>query len=193
MTTATTVMPTRDVTIGDTFVRISGQGFPLVFVHGFTTTSEFWREQAEEFSKAYRVIRINLPGHGASPAPTSRSYCLEDFVEDVARVFRELSMEKAVLIGLSMGRDRRPEVRPQVSALAQGIGPRGHDLPRDRPGRDGRCLPCHHRQTGTQEGSPGLVGHLIQFLGLASASRMGATRSHSNPGIRRPGSGSLAQ
>jgi pimeloyl-ACP methyl ester carboxylesterase len=68
MTTATTVMPTRDVTIGDTFVRISGQGFPLVFVHGFTTTSEFWREQAEEFSKAYRVIRINLPGHGASPA-----------------------------------------------------------------------------------------------------------------------------
>ena len=68
MTTASTVMPTRDVTIGDTFVRISGQGFPLVFVHGFTTTSEFWREQAEEFSKAYRVIRINLPGHGASPA-----------------------------------------------------------------------------------------------------------------------------
>ena len=58
MTTATTMMPTRDVTIGDTFVRISGQGFPLVFVHGFTTTSEFWREQAEEFSKAYRVIRI---------------------------------------------------------------------------------------------------------------------------------------
>jgi pimeloyl-ACP methyl ester carboxylesterase len=52
MTTTTAVMPTRDVTIGDTFVRISGQGFPLVFVHGFTTTSEFWRKQAEEFSKA---------------------------------------------------------------------------------------------------------------------------------------------
>src|SRR6267154_510258 len=103
MTTTTTVMPTRDVTIGDTFVRISGQGFPLVFVHGFTTTSEFWREQAEEFSKAYRVIRINLPGHGASPAPTSRGYRLEDFVEDVNRVFRELSIEKAILIGLSMG------------------------------------------------------------------------------------------
>jgi pimeloyl-ACP methyl ester carboxylesterase len=37
------------------------------------------------------------------PAPMSRSYCLEGFVEDVARVFRELSIEKAVLIGLSMG------------------------------------------------------------------------------------------
>ena len=103
MTTATDLMPTRDVTIGDTFVRIAGQGFPLVFVHGFTTTSEFWREQVEEFSKQYRVIRINLPGHGASPAPTSRNYCIEDFVEDVNRAFRELSIGKAVLIGLSMG------------------------------------------------------------------------------------------
>jgi pimeloyl-ACP methyl ester carboxylesterase len=57
MTTATTLMPTRDVTIGDTFVRISGQGFPLVFVHGFTTTSEFWREQAEEFSNPDQPAR----------------------------------------------------------------------------------------------------------------------------------------
>jgi pimeloyl-ACP methyl ester carboxylesterase len=184
-------MPARDVTIGDTFVRISGQGLPLVFVHGFTTTSEFWREQAEEFSKAYRVIRINLPGHGASPAPTSRSYCIEDFVEDVARVFRELSIEKAVLIGLSMGGivaqkfaldyRRLVEALVLVDTTAHGIGP------------DATADAFQRRQTGTQEGSPGLVGHLIQFLGLAGASRMGATRSHSNPGIRRPGSGSLAQ
>jgi pimeloyl-ACP methyl ester carboxylesterase len=103
MTPTTALIRPQDVTIGDSFVRISGQGFPLVFVHGFTTTSEFWREQAEEFSKSYRVIRINLPGHGASPSPTSRSYRIEDFVEDVVRVFQELSIEKAVLIGLSMG------------------------------------------------------------------------------------------
>jgi 3-oxoadipate enol-lactonase len=103
MTTTTAVVPTQDVTLGDTFVRISGQGFPLVFVHGFTTTSEFWKEQVEEFSKSHRVIRINLPGHGASPAPTSRGYRIEDFVEDVARVFQELSVDRAVLIGLSMG------------------------------------------------------------------------------------------
>jgi len=41
MTTTRDVSPTQEVTIGDTFVRVSGQGFPLVFVHGFTTTSEF--------------------------------------------------------------------------------------------------------------------------------------------------------
>jgi pimeloyl-ACP methyl ester carboxylesterase len=114
-------MPTRDVTIGDTFVRISGQGMPLVFVHGFTTTSEFWKEQTEEFSKAYLVIRINLPGYGASPAPTSRSYCLEDFVEDVARVFRELSIDKAVLIGLSMGGIVAQKFGLKYSHLVKGL------------------------------------------------------------------------
>jgi len=103
MTTTRDVSPTQEVTIGDTFVRVSGQGVPLVLVHGFTTTSEFWKEQAEEFSKSYRVIRINLPGHGASPSPASRSYRIEDFVEDVARVFQHLSIDRAVLIGLSMG------------------------------------------------------------------------------------------
>jgi hypothetical protein len=74
MTTATTVMPTRDVTIGDTFVRISGQGFRLVFVHGFTTTSEFWREQTEKFSKkelwAFHgnriAVRFAYESHGDS-------------------------------------------------------------------------------------------------------------------------------
>ena len=91
----TAVVPAQDVKISDSFVRISGQGFPLVFVHGFTTTSEFWKEQAEEFAKSYRVIRINLPGHGASPAPTARSYRIEDFVQDVGRVFQELSVDTA--------------------------------------------------------------------------------------------------
>jgi 3-oxoadipate enol-lactonase len=103
MGTPAHTLPTRDEMIGDTFVRISGQGFPLVFVHGFTTTSEFWGEQAKEFSETYRVVRINLPGHGASPAPLSRGYGLDDFVEDINQVFRELGIEKAVLIGLSMG------------------------------------------------------------------------------------------
>jgi 3-oxoadipate enol-lactonase len=67
----TAVIPAQDVKISATFVRISGQGFPLVFIHGFTTTSEFGK--AEEFAKSYRVLGINLPGHGASPAPTARS------------------------------------------------------------------------------------------------------------------------
>ena len=93
----------QDLLIGDTLVRVSGSGEPIVFVHGFTTTSEFWREQVEPFSRRSRVIRVNLPGHGRSPSPAGRHYRIEDFVGDVERVFRELGIARAILVGLSMG------------------------------------------------------------------------------------------
>lgn len=74
-----------------------------MFVHGFTTTAEFWREQIETFSSRYRVVRINLPGHGISPRPDGRDYTISAFADDVLEVFRALEIDEAVLVGLSMG------------------------------------------------------------------------------------------
>ncbi|GKQ51642.1 alpha/beta fold hydrolase [Bradyrhizobium sp. Ce-3] len=93
----------RTITVGDTVVQVSGEGMPLVFVHGFTTTAEFWREQVEPFSAHHQMVRINLPGHGRSPRPEDRDYTIDAFVEDVLRVYRALSIESAFLVGLSMG------------------------------------------------------------------------------------------
>ncbi|WP_406625364.1 alpha/beta fold hydrolase [Acidovorax sp. SDU_ACID1] len=91
------------LSIGDTVVQVSGRGAPLVFVHGFTTTAEFWREQVEPFSASHRVIRINLPGHGVSPRPEGRAYTIEAFADDVLKVYQALDIQDAVLVGLSMG------------------------------------------------------------------------------------------
>lgn len=91
------------MTIGDTVVHVSGEGTPLVFVHGFTTTAEFWREQTAEFSQRYRVIRINLPGHGVSLRPEERAYTIPAFVDDVLRVYHALEIDTSFLVGLSMG------------------------------------------------------------------------------------------
>jgi 3-oxoadipate enol-lactonase len=93
----------RTIKIGDTLVQVSGEGTPLVFVHGFTTTAEFWREQIEAFSSCHQMVRINLPGHGLSPRPEDRKYTIDAFVEDVLKVYRALDIDAAVLVGLSMG------------------------------------------------------------------------------------------
>lgn len=90
-------------TIGDTVVHVSGAGSPLVFVHGFTTTAEFWREQVEAFSSRHRVFRINLPGHGVSPRPEGRSYTISAFTNDILKVFQAFKIDEAILVGLSMG------------------------------------------------------------------------------------------
>lgn len=91
------------VSVGDMKVRVSGTGFPLILLHGYTTTSEFWREQVEELSRSYQVIRPNLPGHGISPAAPTRQYTIDAFVADLEGLFRHFSLRRAALAGLSMG------------------------------------------------------------------------------------------
>ncbi|WP_341645622.1 alpha/beta fold hydrolase [Thauera sp. SDU_THAU2] len=90
-------------TIGDMRVQVAGAGPAIVFCHGFTTTSEFWRNQVDVFSAERRVVLINLPGHGVSPAPQGRSYSIDAFVQDIEQVFEALDIDQAILVGLSMG------------------------------------------------------------------------------------------
>ncbi|MGO4329488.1 alpha/beta fold hydrolase [Cupriavidus sp. 2TAF22] len=91
------------VAIGDVCAWVSGQGPAVVFCHGFTTTSEFWKSQAEDLSANHTVVCINLPGHGISPAPRERAYTMAAFVDDLHAVFTTLGLKDAVLVGLSMG------------------------------------------------------------------------------------------
>ncbi len=91
------------ILIGDTEVTIYGAGPTLVMCHGFTTNSNFWREQIDFFSKTHQVIVFDLPGHGASPRPAHRQYSINAFVDDLEKIFNTLSIENAILIGLSMG------------------------------------------------------------------------------------------
>lgn len=93
----------RSVLVGDMVVQVSGEGPALVCIHGFTTTSEFWREQVAEFSRDHMLIRPNLPGHGVSPHPKGRGYTIEAFAGDIEKLFDHFRIDRAVLVGLSMG------------------------------------------------------------------------------------------
>jgi pimeloyl-ACP methyl ester carboxylesterase len=84
-------------------VELRGEGKPIVFCHGFTTTSAFWREQLDVFAGAYQVVAPSLPGHGTSSHRTDRAYTIDAYVADLAILFDELQLEPAILVGLSMG------------------------------------------------------------------------------------------
>lgn len=91
------------MTVGNMQVQVEGQGSPLVFCHGFTTTGQFWREQVEPFARNHQVVVVNLPGHGPSAHPDGREYTIDAFAKDIALIFDHLSLQDAVLVGLSMG------------------------------------------------------------------------------------------
>jgi pimeloyl-ACP methyl ester carboxylesterase len=73
----------------------------IVFVHGWTCTADFWSESYNAFPE-YRVIALDLPGHGKSDKPTA-NYTMDYFAKAVEAVVKKAKVKKVVLVGHSMG------------------------------------------------------------------------------------------
>jgi len=76
-------------------------GKTIVLIHGWTCDHTLWQPQIEGLSRQYRVLAVDLPGHGASgPAP---DYTMTRFARAVEAVMRAEGVERAILAGHSMG------------------------------------------------------------------------------------------
>lgn len=82
---------------------VQGKGdTALVFVHCWGCDRTYWDSQVAEFSKNYRVVTIDLPGHGQS-GQGRKSWSIPSYGEDVKTVVTKLDLKRVVLIGSSMG------------------------------------------------------------------------------------------
>ncbi|MDQ4123461.1 MAG: alpha/beta hydrolase [Acidobacteriota bacterium] len=79
----------------------SKQRTALVFVHGWTCNADFWRSSFGAFPDM-RLIAVDLIGHGKSDKPKA-DYTMEFFAKSVEAVLKSAKVDKAVLIGHSMG------------------------------------------------------------------------------------------
>ena len=83
--------------------EIFGAGEPtLVFVHGWSCDARYWRAQVPVFSKKYRVVVLDLAGHGHS-GMSRKKYSMGSFGEDVRAVTESTGSHSVILIGHSMG------------------------------------------------------------------------------------------
>lgn len=100
-----------------------GKGEPaIVFIHGWTCDQTHWRFQVPEFRKSFRVITIDLPGHGASGADR-KSWSIDGLGADVAAVVRGLKLKQVVLVGHSMGGPVALAAAPRLRGILRGIVP----------------------------------------------------------------------
>ncbi len=74
----------------------------VVLIHGWTCNLDYWRDQVPDFAKRNRVIALDLPGHGQSDKP-ELVYSMDLFARAVDAVMRDAKVERAVLVGHSMG------------------------------------------------------------------------------------------
>jgi pimeloyl-ACP methyl ester carboxylesterase len=83
--------------------EVQGDGpMTLVFVHGWSCDRTYWRRQMEPLSYDYRVVALDLAGHGASGADRT-AWTIPNFANDVAAVVQALDLKNVVLIGHSLG------------------------------------------------------------------------------------------
>ena len=79
-------------------------GRPLVLIHGFAACLEFWDKQLPYLAdRGFRVIRLDLPGHGGSAMPRDGEFSAETISKAVVEMMDESGIERAALVGHSAG------------------------------------------------------------------------------------------
>ena len=86
-----------------------GQGRPLVFLHGYSCNAWIWAYQVPLLAHRYRCIVIEARGHGRSSKPLS-GYSIQDMAADDAAVLAALGIDRAILVGNSMGGMRSMQI-----------------------------------------------------------------------------------
>ncbi|PSL31131.1 2-succinyl-6-hydroxy-2,4-cyclohexadiene-1-carboxylate synthase [Planomicrobium soli] len=75
----------------------------IVFLHGFTGSTNTWRPVVEKFHN-FKIVLIDLIGHGKSESPESwERYTMEQQIADLDTVFTKLALTDITLAGYSMG------------------------------------------------------------------------------------------
>ena len=88
---------------GRIYYRVNGEELKgtIVMVHGLAGDSRFFHNQMKYFSSSYRVISIDLPGHGRSLEYPELS--LESYSSSINEVIKQENPGRYILIGHSMG------------------------------------------------------------------------------------------
>lgn len=97
-------MPYAEAAHAKLYYEETGQGYPIVFVHEFAGDLRSWEPQVRYFSRRYRCITYNARGYPPSDVPSDVAHYGQDIAtDDIAAVMRAVGVEKAHVVGLSMG------------------------------------------------------------------------------------------
>lgn len=78
-----------------------GDGRPILLVHGWLCSSRFWRRNVPELAKEFRVVTVDLRGHGNS-SKTLTGHTISQYARDVRLLIEHLGLQDAVLLGWSL-------------------------------------------------------------------------------------------
>ena len=78
-------------------------GPPVVLLNSLGTSVHLWDAQVPALAERHRVVRYDMRGHGLSASAPEREYTMVQLADDLAELLDALAIERAALVGLSIG------------------------------------------------------------------------------------------
>lgn len=121
-------------------VETEGAGPPLLLLHGFTGSVENWKPFLSSWAEKYRVIAVDVIGHGKSDAPADESrYMMQQAAQDLIHLLDYFEIERVNVLGYSMGGrlalTTAADYPERVNALLLESSSPGVDAPEERAER----------------------------------------------------------
>ncbi len=107
----------NDIPIG---YEVQGEGIPLVFLHEVATDHRLWLHQSTYFYQRYRMITVDLFGHGKFAWP-KREVSIEHAAHCVQHLLEQLAAPSAFVTGVSIGAAVGVRVALNVPTLVRGL------------------------------------------------------------------------
>jgi len=84
------------------YYQDQGEGQAILLVHGWMCSSKFWQKNVPELAKWFRVVTLDLRGHGNSSKALT-GHAIKQYARDVREIIEHLGLQDIVLVGWSLG------------------------------------------------------------------------------------------
>ncbi|MED2971980.1 alpha/beta hydrolase [Fictibacillus sp. B-59209] len=165
-----------------------GKGDPMVLLHGFCGSHQYWEEVIPELARDYRVIAPDLRGHGKSSI--SESACaVEDLSEDIKDLLQHLGLEKVTMFGHSLGGYITLAFADHQSNRLNGFSLiHSTAFPDDEAGRKGRDEKIAQIK---EDGMVGVIDQLVPKLFAAGTQQKSRISRAKDIGYDTPAEGAI--
>jgi pimeloyl-ACP methyl ester carboxylesterase len=167
----------------------------IILVHGWTCDETTWESQVPVLSQEFRVITLDLPGHGKSGSPKDGKLTMDLFARAVEAVRAEAKAERVVAVGHSMGTPvvvQYERLFPQhtaglvfVDGLVNLTGGPGAPNPQAMAGPDGKkAREAMIRGMFSASTTPAMQQHILSMMSAPpEATAVGAMNATFDPSI----------